>query len=140
MMFDTSQYFPSSSALMAEDNLYNDDDMDFKTASQRQEQLQVTRVNERLINERESEINHIVKSISDLNELFKDLATMVSDQGTVMDRIDYNIERVSHSVEGGLTQLEKAAKYQKSNRKMKAILILIIVFIVLFILLVLTKF
>lgn len=139
MMFDTSQYFPST-ALMTEDNLFNDDEMDFKTANQRQEQLQMNRINERIINERETEINHIVKSITDLNELFKDLATMVSDQGTVLDRIDYNIERVSHSVEGGLTQLEKAAKYQKSNRKMKAIMILIIIFIVLFVLLVLTKF
>lgn len=139
MMFDTSQYLPSS-ALMTEDNIYNDDDLDFKTVGQKHEQLQMNRINERLINERETEINHVVKSISDLNELFKDLATMVSDQGTVLDRIDYNIERVSHSVEGGLTQLEKAAKYQKSNRKMKAILILIIVFLVMFFLLVLTKF
>lgn len=40
----------------------------------------MSRVNERLIKEREDEINHIVKSINDLNELFKDLATMVVDQ------------------------------------------------------------
>ncbi|CAF0790662.1 unnamed protein product [Brachionus calyciflorus] len=139
MFFDTSQYLPSS-AIMTEDNIYDDEDLNFKTANQRQEQLQMNRTNERLITERETEITHIVKSISDLNELFKDLATMVADQGTVLDRIDYNIERVSHSVEGGLTQLEKAAKYQKSNRKMKLILILIIVFLILFFLLVITKF
>ena len=44
------------------------------------EQLQVARMNTKLLNERENEINHIVKSIVDLNELFKDLATMVVDQ------------------------------------------------------------
>jgi t-SNARE complex subunit (syntaxin) len=46
----------------------------------KQEQLQINRVNAELISERETEINHIVKSINDLNELFKDLATMIVDQ------------------------------------------------------------
>ena len=49
----------------------------------RQEQLQATRVNTQLLNEREQEINNIVKSIHDLNELFKDLATMVVDQVSI---------------------------------------------------------
>ena len=44
------------------------------------EQLQVARMNTKILNDRETEINHIVKSIVDLNELFKDLATMVVDQ------------------------------------------------------------
>ena len=51
-----------------------------------------------MISERETEITHVVKSIQDLNELFKDLAVMIEDQGTVVDRIDYNIEKVSYSV------------------------------------------
>ena len=33
-----------------------------------------------MLNEREKEINNIVKSIHDLNELFNDIATMVVDQ------------------------------------------------------------
>jgi syntaxin 16 len=46
----------------------------------RQQQLQIHKVNEQILTEREAEINHIVKSINDLNELFKDLATMIVDQ------------------------------------------------------------
>ena len=46
----------------------------------RQEQLQASRDNANLLSEREKEINNIVKSIHDLNELFSDLATMVVDQ------------------------------------------------------------
>lgn len=92
-----------------------------------------------MLNEREQEITHIVKSIQDLNDLFKDLAVMIEDQGTVVDRIDYNIERVSHSVQHGLTELEKAAKYQKTSRKMYVIACLIVIFLILFILLVITK-
>ena len=92
------------------------------------------------MNEREKEINNIVKSIHDLNELFNDIATMVVDQGTVLDRIDCNIEKVSHHVESGLGELQKAAKYQKTNRKMYIIAFLMVVFLILFFLLILTKF
>jgi syntaxin 16 len=73
----------------------------------------------------ETEINHIVKSIQDLNDLFKDIAVMVEDQGPIVDRIDYNIEKVSSSVQQGLTELEKASKYQKTSRKMYLIAFLI---------------
>lgn len=93
-----------------------------------------------MISERETEITHVVKSIQDLNELFKDLAVMIEDQGTVVDRIDYNIEKVSYSVQHGLTELEKASKYQKTNRKMYLIAFLIFLFLILFIVLVVTKF
>jgi syntaxin 16 len=100
----------------------------------------MTRANHQMLTERESEINHVVKSIQDFNELFKDLAVMIEDQGTIVDRIDYNIEKVSHSVQHGLTELEKASKYQKTSRKMYFIAFLIVLFLVLFILLVITKF
>jgi syntaxin 16 len=142
MLFDTSQY-SSSSALMTEENELDDHQPNQRQSSNynyEQEQLKISRVNERLLNEREAEINHIVKSIHDLNELFKDLATMVVDQGTVLDRIDCNIERVSCSVEKGLGELQKAAKHQKASRKMYIIAVLMIIFIVLFFILILTKF
>ena len=45
-------------------------------------------MNTQLLNEREQEINNIVKSIHDLNELFKDLATMVVDQVSIFFNFD----------------------------------------------------
>lgn len=134
MLFDTTQFSPS---LMTEENEFDEDNSSF--LNQKQEQLQISRANRQMLNEREQEITHIVKSIQDLNDLFKDLAVMIEDQGTVVDRIDYNIERVSHSVQHGLTELEKAAKYQKTSRKMYVIACLIVIFLILFILLVITK-
>ena len=43
-------------------------------------QIQMVDQNSTLIVEREKEINHIVQSITDLNEIFRDLATMVVEQ------------------------------------------------------------
>lgn len=89
--------------------------------------------------EREKEVNAIVKSIMDLNEIFKDLGQMVADQGTVLDRIDYNIEQTSIQVQQGCSQLKKADAYQRKNRKMIAIIILAASVIVLFLILIVVK-
>ena len=50
--------------------------------------------NEAAIAQREREINEIAKGIIELADIFKDLQMMVIDQGTMLDRIDYNIENM----------------------------------------------
>lgn len=49
---------------------------------------------------------------------------MVQDQGTVLDRIDYNIEQTQVQVSEGYKQLKKADSYQRANRKLYCIVIL----------------
>lgn len=96
--------------------------------------------NSRMAQERQEEVERIMQSISDLNAIFKDLAHMISEQGTVLDRIDYNLERSSVQIHQGFQQLQKAERYQRKNRKMMCILCLAAVSSVLFILLVAVKF
>ena len=91
------------------------------------------------IKRREEEISSVVQSIQDLNTIFRDLASMVSEQGEVVDRIDYNIENPTIKVEQGVEQLRKASKYQANNRKMKCIFILGLSLILLLFLLILVK-
>ena len=95
--------------------------------------------NSRAIKRRQEVINSVVQSVQDLTTIFRDLASMVTEQGEVVDRIDYNIENTSIKVEEGLEQLKKASKYQKSSRKMKCILILSSSLIFLLFLLILLK-
>lgn len=100
------------------------------------EQLVLVEQNTLLVEEREREIRQIVQSISDLNEIFRDLGAMIVEQGTVLDRIDYNVEQSCIKTEDGLKQLHKAEQYQKKNRKMLVILILLVIIIVLTVVLV----
>lgn len=134
--FSQTNFSMSSSILMEDFN-------EFDSVPLKQEQdllsMELKKQNEVALEEREKEINHIVRSIQELNDIFRDLATMIVDQGTVLDRIDCNIEKASVHVKQGLEELNKASKYQKSDRKMKVIFILSIIVIVLFILLIIFK-
>ena len=45
-----------------------------------------------ILQNREKELNEIVKGVDNLREMFKDLQVIVTEQGTILDRIDYNID------------------------------------------------
>lgn len=96
--------------------------------------------NSKLAEHREQEVSKIVKSIFDLNDIFKDLSHMVQEQGTVLDRIDYNVEQTQTRVSEGLKQLHRAEMYQRKNRKMCCIMLLAGVTLFMIILLIFTKF
>ena len=64
--------------------------------------------NERAISQREREINDLAKSIIELADIFKNLQTMVIDQGTILDRIDYNLEQTNITLEDAHKELINA--------------------------------
>lgn len=96
------------------------------------EQLDKLKSNTANITQREQEITNIVSSIHELAEIFKDLGSLISEQGTILDRIDYNIEMATHSVSEGRKQLEKAETYQKRSSKKLLILLLVVIIVGMF--------
>jgi len=75
-----------------------------------QQQLQVVDNMEDIVNERDEEITRIAKSIEELSQIFKELAVLVIDQGTILDRIDFNMEQVVERTQEGLVQLNKVSR------------------------------
>ncbi|WOL19005.1 syntaxin-22-like [Canna indica] len=71
--------------------------------------------NEAIIEEREQGIQEIQQQIGQVNEIFKDLAVLVHDQGVVIDDINSHIENSHAATVQAKTQLKKAAKTQNSN-------------------------
>ncbi len=60
-------------------------------------------------------------------------------QGTILDRIDYNVEQTHIQVGQGYQQLQKADSYQRKNRKMVCILVLAAAIILMLFLLIIFK-
>jgi len=89
------------------------------------------------VQSRDKEIVQIAKSIEELSSIFKELAVLVIDQGTILDRIDYNMEAVVEHTKEGIGQLEKAESSQKNARPMKCIVCLSITIFILLIILIL---
>ncbi|KAI3430379.1 hypothetical protein D9Q98_004974 [Chlorella vulgaris] len=83
-----------------------------------------------LIDERDREVHNIVASINELAQIMKDLSVLVIDQGTILDRIDYNMEQTSMKVEEGVRQLEKAEKKQKQSGMVLCIMLLLVAIVV----------
>ncbi|KAI9827003.1 MAG: hypothetical protein M1826_006482 [Phylliscum demangeonii] len=88
-----------------------------------------------LIIERESEIRNIEQSVGELNELFRDVAHIVGQQGTQLDMIADNVENVRTDAQGADAELRTASRYQKNARSRMCCLLLILSAIVAVILL-----
>lgn len=89
--------------------------------------------------EREREINQVVQSVNELAQIMKDLSVLVIDQGTIVDRIDYNIQTVAVSVEEGLKQLQKAERTQKKGGMVWCATVLVIMCFIMLVLLILKE-
>ena len=102
-----------------------------------QQQMAVVDDLDDLVQSRDEEIVKIAQSIEELGSIFKELAVLVIDQGTVLDRIDYNMEAVVEQTREGIQQLGKAEEAQKNARPMKCIVGLLITIFILVLILIL---
>lgn len=90
---------------------------------------------ESLIIERESEIRNIEQSVGELNELFRDVAHIVGQQGAQLDIIETNVTNTVTDTRGADQELRQANKYQKAARGRMCCLLLILAVILVIIIL-----
>ncbi|KAK3041560.1 hypothetical protein RJ639_000694 [Escallonia herrerae] len=93
--------------------------------------------NEAIIEERDQGIHEIQQQIGEVNEIFKDLAVLVHEQGTVIDDIGSNIESSHAATTQAKSQLAKAAKTQRSNSSLTCLLLVIFGIVLLIVIIVL---
>lgn len=68
----------------------------------------------------------MVKSINQLNNIYKQLNELVIEQGSLIDRIDFNIEETYQHVEKGVGHLQSANEKAESPCARKCMCFLII--------------
>ncbi|XP_071686381.1 syntaxin-22-like [Rutidosis leptorrhynchoides] len=93
--------------------------------------------NEAIIEERDQGIQEIQNQIGEVNEIFKDLAVLVHEQGTMIDDIGSNIENSNAATAQAKSHLVKASKTQRSNSSMTCLLLVILGIVLLIVIIVL---
>ena len=85
-----------------------------------------THENNEQLRRRDNELNNLLESINELAQLFKEMQNLVMQQGTILDRIDYNIEISSININKGKKNIIKADKHMKNNCFRNVIIVLLI--------------
>ncbi|ODQ64482.1 hypothetical protein NADFUDRAFT_70968 [Nadsonia fulvescens var. elongata DSM 6958] len=111
-------------------------------AEQQQEQLQVQKdqLNQSALNfqtaqilDRDDDIQAIERGVNDINAIFRDLGSLISQQGTQVDTIEENANNTTKSIQRGQEQLLKSNNRLKSRGKCTFILLMVLlIFIVIF--------
>lgn len=120
------QTSPAAGALDVLDSSRGDEDVSFIDPGFSNQQALKAESLTSLIDERDKEVVGIVKSIHELAQIMKDISVLVIDQGTVLDRIDYNLEQTAAGVEQGVTQLRRAERTQRKGTAAACVMILLI--------------
>jgi syntaxin 16 len=107
---------PAQNTYLDSSILDSDADKSFSQSTLQQTAQKRLRSNDALIAQREQEINDIATGIIELSDIFRDLRTMVIDQGTMLDRIDYNVERMMTDVKGADKELKTVRSHPAERR------------------------
>ncbi|KAJ7223891.1 t-SNARE [Mycena haematopus] len=121
---------------MAVDDPQRQEEQEDDTPQQRQAQILQQQLSphelayqESLIQEREQEIREIENGIHELSEIFRDLGTLVHQQGDMLDNIESNISSVAVDVQGGADELRTASDYQRKAGRRAACLMIVLVIV-----------
>lgn len=79
--------------------------------------LNTISLNENLLDERNNAIDKICTDVVQVNEIFNDLALLVTEQGTHLDNIENNIINSATNIEKGKNIIVKIDKKDKKKGK-----------------------
>ena len=113
--------------LVGEDDPTNEVNNFMKEEEQNQnDNFLMTDNSKQVLKKRDTELNKLLNSVSDLAGIFKDMQVLVMEQGSILDRIDYNIDVASTNVVKGKNSLIKANDYHKNNCFRNVIIVLLV--------------
>eukprot|EP00300_Choanocystis_sp_HF-7_P027718 c32927_g1_i1.p2 GENE.c32927_g1_i1~~c32927_g1_i1.p2 ORF type:complete len:310 (-),score=52.14 c32927_g1_i1:169-1098(-) len=90
-------------------------------------QVAVLADSDRTVQERSREIEVLARSLQELFEMFRDLGTLVTEQGTMLDQIDSNLLMTVKNIGDAVTETSKANDYHQAYRNKMCILLLVVI-------------
>jgi hypothetical protein len=93
-------------------------------------------INERIIADREQDLEGLERSIAEVNEIFRDLGSLVHEQQyllgicmVIVDNIESNVNHVTLNMENAAGELRSASEYQRSTGKKYCYIFLVLLVI-----------
>ncbi|KAG9447324.1 hypothetical protein H6P81_013452 [Aristolochia fimbriata] len=134
---------PSSSS--ADEQANQDKDQQMQALLRDQKRLEILLLDnevafhEAIIDERDQGVKEIRDQIAEANEVMKDLAVLVHNQGVTIDEVESNIEVATSATAQAKTELSKASKSTKTRSSWcwwLAIILVVVIVIVLLVILI----
>ena len=98
----------------------------------------VSQLNEEDLKRRQEEITHIEKDMVIVNNMFKDVAGMIVQQGEMLNQAETHVDKAQQETGEAVNELRRADKYQKSgSKKMCYIFVIVLIVVIVLILIVL---
>jgi len=87
------------------------------------------------IRERHNDIKRLERSLLELHNMFTDMSILVSEQGEMIDRIEYSVQKSGNYVESARKKVKRAEELQRAARQKKiccliSLLVLVIILVV----------
>ncbi|KAK3824589.1 MAG: t-SNARE [Benniella sp.] len=82
--------------------------------------------NESLIGQREEEIREIESGITELNEIFRDIGSMVYEQNSLLDSIENNVTPIRMRTQAASEELTTAARRQRKARRRSCCILIVV--------------
>uniref|UniRef100_A0A023GHY0 Putative snare protein pep12/vam3/syntaxin 7/syntaxin 17 n=1 Tax=Amblyomma triste TaxID=251400 RepID=A0A023GHY0_AMBTT len=121
--FDTPRQRPEEATSLLEDV----ESPQSPTQQQQQHWRQDLDYEQAVLVERDQRIRQIEADMLDCNQIFKDLAAIVHEQGDMIDTIEGNIENTQQNTAAAVDQLRSAASYQRKYRQKTCCLLVLVV-------------
>lgn len=86
------------------------------------------------LHDRYRDIRRLEKSVEELQQLFIELASLINEQGEMLDHIEFSVSAARDYTERADTELVSARKYQKKTQK-KMLWIILCIFVLIFVVL-----
>lgn len=136
---DSKPVFPKSEGtsqlLLEEEEAEKGQNRDIEAYSRQTLQRQRTsndNATQQFLRERDEEITQLAKGVLEVSVIFREMQELIIDQGTIVDRIDYNLENTVIELRAADRELKGATRYQQNTQKCKIILLLSLCVVALF--------
>lgn len=89
--------------------------------------------------QRDEAVAELIKEVTEIQEVMRDISVLVVEQGSMVDRIDQNVEAAAEAVDRGVEHIRKAHESSKNGAMATCIFVLLIMIAIMFVLMVIVK-